>query len=112
MKRITHHAKRITNLQYIHPRATILGDVTLGKNISIFPGAVLRGDFQPIKIGNYTNVQDNAVIHGGHEQKVEIGDYVSIGHGAIVHGCKIGNYVLIGMGILSIMLLIFHFSKK
>src|SRR3989344_8087176 len=85
-------------LQYIHPRATIEKDVTLGNNVSIWPGAVIRGDFKPIKIGNYTNVQDNAVIHGGHNHSVEIGDYVSIGHSAIVHGCKIGNYVLIGMG--------------
>ena len=85
-------------LQYFHPRSVIEGDVTLGNNVSLWPGAVVRGDFKPIKIGNYTNVQDNVVIHGGHEHSVEIGDYVSIGHGAIVHGCKIGNYVLIGMG--------------
>lgn len=85
-------------LQYIHPRATIMGDVKLGKNVSIWPGAVLRGDFNLIKVGDYTNIQDNAVLHGGHRETVEIGDYVSIGHGAIVHGAKIGNYVLIGMG--------------
>ncbi len=104
MKRRPHPAApvppspRAPSSHYIHPHATIIGDVKLGKSVSIWPGAVLRGDFQPIKIGNYTNIQDNVVIHGGHKHSVEIGDYVSIGHGAIVHGCKIGNYVLVGMG--------------
>lgn len=84
--------------QYIHPKATLEGDVVLGNNTSVWPGAVVRGDFKSIKIGDYTNIQDNAVVHGGHNHSVEIGDYVSIGHGAIVHGCKIGSYVLIGMG--------------
>ena len=94
----TNRSRSIRSGKFIHPRAAVIGDVKLGKSSSVWPGAVLRGDFKPIKIGNYTNVQDNAVVHGGHVHDVQIGDYVSIGHGAIVHGCKIGNYVLVGMG--------------
>jgi carbonic anhydrase/acetyltransferase-like protein (isoleucine patch superfamily) len=79
--------------------ATIVGDVKIGVNCSIWFGAVIRGDVNSIIIGDRVNVQDGAVIHCTYEKtKTIIGDDVSIGHNAIVHGCKIANKVLIGMG--------------
>ncbi len=84
---------------YIEENATIIGDVEIGKDSSIWNGAVLRGDLHYIKIGKNTNVQDNAVLHGTADYYPTIvGDNVSIGHNAIVHGCIIGKNCLIGMG--------------
>lgn len=79
--------------------ATIVGDVKLGENCSVWFSAVIRGDVNSIALGNNCNVQDGAVIHCTYERtETNIGDHVSIGHNAIVHGCKIENNVLIGMG--------------
>lgn len=84
---------------FIAENAVIVGDVEIGDDCSIWYGAVLRGDVNPIKIGNRVNIQDGAVLHTTHKQSVvEIGNDVSVGHNAIVHGAKIGNRVLIGMG--------------
>lgn len=79
---------------YIAPNATVLGDVTLGENVNIWYGAVIRGDNGAIVIGEGTNVQDNAVIHDA----TTLGSYCTVGHGAIVHGCTVGDGCLIGMG--------------
>lgn len=79
---------------YIAPNATIVGDVALGKDVSIWYGAVLRGDSGEITVGQGTNIQDNCVIH----EKTSIGAYCTVGHGAIVHGCTIGDGCIIGMG--------------
>ena len=79
--------------------AVIVGDVTMGNNCSIWYSAVLRGDVNTIKLGNYVNIQDNATIHTLYKKSVtEIGDNVSVGHNAVIHGAKIGNNVLIGIG--------------
>ena len=78
--------------------AIVYGDVTLGEKSSIWYNAVVRGDDGPIRIGKYSNVQDNCTIHLNPDTEVNIGDYVTIGHGAIIHGCTIGNNCLIGMG--------------
>jgi carbonic anhydrase/acetyltransferase-like protein (isoleucine patch superfamily) len=84
---------------FIAENAALIGDVEIGDNCSIWYGAVLRGDVTPIKIGNNTNVQDNAVLHGTYEKAdVVLGDNVSVGHNAIVHGAHVGNNVLVGMG--------------
>lgn len=83
---------------YIAEGAKIIGDVEIGEGSSVWYNAVIRGDSNPIVIGENTNVQDNAVLHVSHSHALKIGDYVTIGHGAIVHGCTIGNNVLIGMG--------------
>ncbi len=80
---------------FIHKKAVVEGSVGLGENVSIWAGAVLRGDEGKITIGRNSNIQDNCVLHG---HKLEIGENVTVGHGAVVHGCKIGNNVLIGMG--------------
>ena len=84
---------------FVAENATLTGDVTIGKNCSIWYGAVLRGDVGAIRIGDNSNVQDGAVLHGtlGVSETV-LGEYVSIGHNAVVHGARIGNDVLIGMG--------------
>ena len=81
----------------ICPGAQVIGDVELGEDVSIWHGAVLRGDTDSIKIGNRSNVQDNCVVHCTKNYPVEIGDNVSVGHGAVVHGCKLDDNVLIGM---------------
>lgn len=78
--------------------ATIVGDVTLGDNASIWYGAVVRGDNGPIRIGNNTNIQDNAVLHGSPGFPLTIGSDVTVGHAAVVHGCTVEDGALIGMG--------------
>jgi carbonic anhydrase/acetyltransferase-like protein (isoleucine patch superfamily) len=84
---------------FIAPNATIVGDVTMGNDCSIWFNAVLRGDVNSIIIGNKVNIQDNATIHCTYQKtKTIIADNVSIGHNAIVHGCTIEENVLIGMG--------------
>ena len=84
---------------FIAENAAIIGDVVIGDDCSIWYGAVLRGDVNPIRIGNRVNIQDGAVLHTLHKKSVvEIGDNVSVGHNAIVHGASVGNNVLVGMG--------------
>ena len=84
---------------FIAENATIVGEVSMGDQCSIWFNAVLRGDVHFIKMGNKVNVQDGAVIHCTYQKSpTTIGDNVSIGHNAIVHGCEIRNNVLIGMG--------------
>ena len=82
---------------FIAPSATVIGDVKLEDNASVWFGAVLRGDSDQICIGAQTNIQDNAVIHCDPGQPTIIGEACIIGHGAIVHGAKLANNVLIGM---------------
>ena len=84
---------------FIAPNATIVGDVIMGNECSIWFNAVVRGDVNSIRIGNKVNVQDGAVIHCTFKKtKAIIGNNVSIGHNAIVHGCEVMDNVLIGMG--------------
>jgi carbonic anhydrase/acetyltransferase-like protein (isoleucine patch superfamily) len=89
---------------YLHPSAQVIGDVTVGKDCSIWCNTVLRGDVNRIVIGNCTNVQDFAMGHVSHKNEKKpdgspliIGDYVTVGHQAMLHGCTIGNECLIGM---------------
>jgi len=83
---------------FIAPNATIIGNVTIGENSSIWFGCVLRCEKNQIKIGNRTNIQDLSAIHIDHELSVIVGDDVTVGHNVILHGCEIGNNVLVGMG--------------
>jgi carbonic anhydrase/acetyltransferase-like protein (isoleucine patch superfamily) len=84
---------------FIAPNATIVGDVIMGSDCSIWFNAVVRGDVNKIRIGNKVNIQDGAVIHCTYQKtETHIGKNVSIGHNAIVHGCKIADNVLVGMG--------------
>ena len=84
---------------FVAPNATIVGDVVMGEDCSIWFNAVVRGDVNSIRIGNKVNIQDGACIHCTYQKtKTVIGNNVSIGHNALVHGCTVADNVLIGMG--------------
>ena len=83
---------------FVAPTASVIGNVFLGEGASIWFGTVVRGDLQPIKIGKFTNVQDNSTIHVMGDVPTVIGDFVTIGHNTIIHCKSIGNNCLIGMG--------------
>lgn len=96
---------KIANGVYIHSAATIIGDVIIGEDSSVWPGAVIRGDVNFIRIGNNTNVQDLSMLHVNHRSSLDpdgspliIGNCVTIGHSVILHGCTIEDESLIGMG--------------
>lgn len=90
---------------YIDDSAVVIGDVTLGDDVSIWPTTVVRGDVESIIIGDSTNVQDGSVLHVSHAGKfspqgypLTIGKGVTIGHRAVVHACTVGDYCLVGIG--------------
>jgi len=85
-------------MPYIHPSAVVIGRVTLGRDASVWPTAVLRGDVDEIVIGDETNVQDGAVVHVDEGCPAIVGRRVTIGHRAVVHGCTIEDDCLIGIG--------------
>ncbi len=87
-----------TQALFVAANATIVGDVVLGASSSVFYGAVLRGDIQEIRVGEGTNIQDNAIIHLADELGAHIGAWCTIGHAAIIHACTIEDECLIGMG--------------
>ncbi len=91
-------APRIDPSAFVHPRAFVCGDATLGPRVSVWPFAVVRGDTAPIVIGADSNVQDGAVLHVDHGLPCRIGDRVGIGHRAIVHGATVADDCLIAMG--------------
>lgn len=83
---------------FLAETATLIGDVEIGENCSIWYNAVLRGDVHYIKVGNNSNIQDNAVVHATYKKSpTNIGNNVTIAHGAIIHGCTICDNVMIGM---------------
>ena len=90
--------KNVHESVFIAPTATVIGDVTIGANSSIWYGTVVRADLDAVVIGERTNVQDNCVIHVDRDAPTHIGDDVVIGHGAIVHCSHVGKDTLIGMG--------------
>lgn len=84
---------------YLAENATVVGDVIMGNECSVWFNAVVRGDVNSIRMGNRVNIQDGAVLHCTYEKtKVNLGNHVSIGHNALVHGCTVEDNVLIGMG--------------
>ena len=83
---------------YIAHGAVVVGDVTLGDFSSVWYNAVLRGDINRIVVGQYTNIQDNAVLHLETDLPCVLGSFVTVGHLAIVHACSVGDETLIGMG--------------
>lgn len=92
---------------YIAPSATVIGDVSLAKDVSVWPTAVIRGDVNRIMIGQGTNIQDAAILHITHDgpftpggRALILGDWITVGHRAVLHACTIDNYCLIGMGAL------------
>ncbi len=99
IKAVNGKSPQIPDDCFIAENATILGEVSMGENCSIWYNAVIRGDVHFIKMGNKVNVQDGAVIHATYQKSpTTIGNNVSIGHNALVHGCTIHDNVLIGMG--------------
>lgn len=90
---------------YIDPTAVVIGDVTIGDDVSVWPSSVIRGDVESVYVGAGSNVQDGSVLHVSHAgdyspsgHRLLIGKGVTIGHRAVVHGCTVGNYCLIGIG--------------
>ena len=90
---------------YVDPSAVVLGAVTLGDDVSVWPQATIRGDMHSISVGNRTSIQDGCVLHITHAGPYNpdgwplvIGDEVTVGHNATLHGCTVGNRVLVGMG--------------
>lgn len=94
---------KIAESTFVSEAAYVIGEVEIGENSSVWPGAVIRADFGSIRIGNNSAVEDNCVLHSGtpsdrtYREKMTIGDNVHIGHGAVINCRKIGNNVLIGM---------------
>ncbi|MCS4503104.1 Protein YrdA [wastewater metagenome] len=96
---------RVADSAWIDESAVIIGDVTLGNDVSVWPTAVIRGDVNRIAIGDRSNVQDGTVIHVAHDGPYSpggfptvVGEDVTIGHRAVVHACTVGSRVLVGMG--------------
>lgn len=88
---------QIAATAYVHETATVVGSVTLGEHVSVWPQAVLRADGAPIVVGDRTNVQDGTIVHVDADTPVVIGSDVTIGHQVMLHGCTIGDGSLIGM---------------
>jgi carbonic anhydrase/acetyltransferase-like protein (isoleucine patch superfamily) len=84
-------------MKFVHDKAIIIGNVEVGEDTSIWPGAVLRADLSSIRIGKDCSIQDNSVIHTSSTKPVEIGDKVIIGHGVVLDSCQIGTNILIGI---------------
>ncbi len=82
---------------YVHPSAVLIGDVIIGPNCYVAPGASLRGDFGRMIVGEGANVQDNCVMHGFPETDTVVEDWGHIGHGAVLHGCLVGRNAMVGM---------------
>ncbi|MCD6546317.1 MAG: gamma carbonic anhydrase family protein [Thermotogae bacterium] len=93
------HGKKpkISRNVFIAPNAIVVGDVILEEGVSIWYGAILRGDIEPIIVKKFSNIQDNCVVHTSKGYPVTIGEYVTVGHKSVIHGCEIGDRVLIGM---------------
>src|SRR5438309_4341712 len=89
---------RVHRTAMVAPSATVIGDVVVGSWTSIWPGAVLRGDYGRIRVGANCSLQDNVVVHCSSENPAVIGNGVTVAHSAIVHACRIGDECLIGAG--------------
>ena len=91
------HTPKISDSAFIAPNATIIGDVEIGENSSVFFGAVVRGDIAPVRIGNNTNIQDLSVLHQTPGLPLTLEDNVTIGHKVTLHSCTVKTGALIGM---------------
>jgi len=99
IKTVRNFTPKFGNKCFLAENATIIGDVIMGNECSVWFNAVVRGDVHSVRIGNKVNIQDGAVIHCTYKKaSVTIGDNVSIGHNALVHGCTLQDNVLVGMG--------------
>lgn len=98
IKKYEQYVPNIDPSCYISENATIIGNVTIKRNSSIWFGAVIRGDRNEIYIGENTNIQDNCTVHISGDKQTRIGNDVTVGHNAVVHACTVGDRVLIGIG--------------
>lgn len=89
---------KVGKTSYVHETAVVIGDVTIGEKCFVGAGAVLRGDWGSVVIGDGSNIQENAVLHAGPESTVHLSRNSHVGHGAILHGCHLEEHVLVGMG--------------
>lgn len=87
---------KVDPMAFVSEAAYVLGDVEIGPESSVWPGAVIRGDMGKVRVGRATNIQDNSVVHS--DGDAEYGDYVTLGHGVVCHAKKVGNHVVIGNG--------------
>lgn len=99
------HSPSIDPSAWLDPSCVVIGDVVIGAGTSVWPGCVIRGDINSIRIGQDTNIQDGSVLHNSHDgpylpggAPLLIGDRVTVGHKVLLHGCEIANDCLIGMG--------------
>ena len=97
LKRFLHAKPQIAEASFVASNATLIGDVRLGRDSSVFYGAILRGDIETIRIGEGTNVQDGCIIHLADDLGATVGAYCTVGHAAIIHACTIGDLCLVGM---------------
>lgn len=95
--RIRGHAPQVPATAYVAAEATLIGQVQLGEGATVWSGAVVRGDNEPIRIGDESNVQEGAVLHADPGFPLDIGRKVTVGHQAMLHGCSIGEGTLIGI---------------
>jgi len=99
IRRFQNRQPQIAPSVYIDPQAVVIGDVVIGEDSSVWPCAVLRGDYHSIRIGARTSIQDGCVLHiQGQSYPLSVGDGVTVGHGVILHGCTVESHCLIGMG--------------
>ncbi len=96
--RFENHTPALPEEYHVSESASVIGHVFLHNQSSVWFGAVLRGDIEPITLGERSNIQDNSVVHTGREHPVVVGSDVTVGHNVTLHGCTIGNNCLIGMG--------------
>jgi carbonic anhydrase/acetyltransferase-like protein (isoleucine patch superfamily) len=92
------HKPQVGQSAFIAPSATLIGDVNVEKNASVWYGAVIRGDNDKILIGESSNIQDGAILHTDKGFVLKVADHVTVGHRAVLHGCEVGSYSLIGIG--------------
>lgn len=89
---------KIHETAFVAPNSTVIGDVELGANATVWYNAVLRGDIDSIVVGESTNIQEGCILHCKKGTQLKVGSHVTVGHGAILHSCNVGNNTLIGMG--------------
>lgn len=92
------HRPTVASSVFVGKGAQVIGRVTIGRGSNVWFNAVIRGDIESIEIGEFTNIQDGAILHVDDNMPLKIGNYVTIGHQAIIHGCTIGDETLVGMG--------------
>lgn len=97
-----HPTPKIHRTAWVAPDAVLIGDVELGEDSSVWPGAVIRGDISKVKIGKNTNIQDNAVIHPSSSEGVTIGNNVTVAHGSVLDGCDVGDNVMVGINVTAL----------